>query len=131
MPFRPNVCVLLPAELQDRQEQLRERRAHRVQEVAPRLELAARLAGEHDGHLLGDVPALAHLAAVVDEAVVEQRARALVRRLELVEQVRELAHEVRHELHLDRGRHRAVVAVVRDAVVIADVARESVYTRLS
>src|SRR5256885_14599382 len=73
--------------------------------------------GEENGEIVRVMEvAVPHPAAVQDQHVVEQRAVAVRRRLQLLEVVRELLRVVRVDLRLLR-QELGIVAMVRDGMV--------------
>ena len=87
----PSCSVRAPMRFEQRQPQVVHRRLARIAEVPARLQRAAALAGQQDRQVGVRVPvAVVDAAAVGDHAVVQQRARAFLDRLQLAEQVSEL-----------------------------------------
>src|SRR5262245_8384531 len=77
--------------VQHAQEQIRQRRFPPVNNVPPRFQRAAALAGDEDGQVVVVVPVAVAVAAAVDEhALVEQRAVAFANGLQLGQEIREL-----------------------------------------
>lgn len=97
--------------------------------MVSRLELPAEFAGQQTWQIRMTVQvAVAHAAAIHDEAVVEQGAVAIRRGLQLLQEVRQQLDVIRIDFGLFRDKFR-IVAMMRNGMMLVGDADQGIRTR--